>query len=175
MLWLLCSFLFLKQYSKIRRMVCLSNILIIFFFRSLMTWIYLLLNCGFYQRVDMEATMGNYIFLYMHTLFAMEQHVCLLWHLWIYKWSCPFLLWIASSGFFIFLKVEMLYLSSFSHTHKVREMLSLKNTLLYNHLFTCSTRSRQNIRLCGMLDLHALLWKGTIYFHWMWLNFLLSV
>lgn len=57
------------------------------------------------------------------------------------------LLWIARPGFFIFMKVEMLYLSSFSHTHKVREMLSLKNTLLHNNLFSCSTGSRQNIRL----------------------------
>jgi len=159
MLWLLCSFYFLNNMA-----------LIIFIFRSLMTWIYLLLNCGFYQRVDMEATMGNYNFLYLRTLFATElvyacfgtfesinQHV---------HCCCEY-----RPGFFVFLKVEMWYLSCFSHTHKVREMLCLKNTFLHSYPFSCSTESRQNIGLWDARLACLFYWKGTIYFHQMWVNF----
>ena len=56
--------------------------------------------------------------------------VCVLFLLWnmstwfgslfeFYKSTCPLLLWISRPSFFIFLKVEMPYLSSFSHTHNL--------------------------------------------------------
>ena len=70
----------------------------------------------------------------------------------------------------------MPYLSSFSRIHNVGQgNTQLEEYFVHNH-FLFYQLSRQNIiDGCGIVGLHALSWKGTIYFHQMCLNFLLVV
>ena len=67
------------------------------------------------------------------------------------------------ASFFIFLKFEMPYLSSFiSSTMWVREMLNLKNTLLHSHFLSYQLSRQKIIGGCGIVGLHALSMLGSL-------------